>query len=173
MKKQIIKLIKSGAIFIYPTDTVYGLGCNALNKKSVERIKEIKARDKNKPLSLIAPSKAWIFKNLIVKKSLVNKYLPGKYTLILKKKNPNFLSYVSKTNTLGIRIPKHNFTKLIQKANVPFVTTSVNLSGEKPASDLNEISKNIIEKVDIIINSGKLSGKPSTIILENGKKLKR
>jgi len=168
-----IEAIKSGKIFIYPTDTVYGIGCNALNKKAVERIKEIKTRDKNKPLSVIAPSKSWIFKNLNAKKSLVNKYLPGKYTLILKKKNSNFLSYVSKTNTLGVRIPKHKFIKLIQKAKVPFITTSVNLSGEKPASDLNEISKNIIKKVDIIINSGKLSGKPSTIILENGQKLKR
>jgi len=172
-ENKLVKQIKSGAIFIYPTDTVYGLGCNALNKKAVEKIKQIKGRDKNKPLSIIAPSKSWILKNLIAKKSIVNKYLPGKYTLILKKKNPNYLSYVSKTNTLGIRIPKHKFTKLIQKAGVPFITTSVNLSGEKSASSLKDINKNIIKKVDMIINSGILSGKPSTIILENGQTLKR
>lgn len=172
-EENLIKLIKSGSIFIYPTDTVYGLGCNALNKESVEKIKKIKGRDKNKPLSIIAPSKSWIFKNLITKKSLVDKYLPGKYTLILKKKNPKYLSDVSPSETLGVRIPNHKFTKLIVRAKVPFITTSVNRSGEKPASSLKNIDKNIIKKVDIIVNAGKLSGKPSTIILENGKELKR
>lgn len=173
MKKDLIKLIKSGAIFIYPTDTVYGLGCNALNKKAVAKIKEIKGRDKNKSLSIIAPSKSWIFENLIAKNSIVNKYLPGRYTLILKKKNPKYLSYVSPSETLGVRIPNHKFTKLIEKSGVPFITTSVNLSGEKPTSSLNEISKNIMKKVNIIVNGGELSGKPSTIILPDGKKIER
>ena len=58
---EIIDFIRKGKIFIYPTDTIYGLGCDALNEKSVEKIKEIKKRDKDKPLSVIAPSKKWIF----------------------------------------------------------------------------------------------------------------
>jgi L-threonylcarbamoyladenylate synthase len=171
--KELIKLIKSGAIFIYPTDTIYGLGCNALNKKSVERIKKIKLRDKNKPLSIIAPSKEWIYKNTFAKKKLVNKYLPGKYTLILEKKNKKFLNHVSSTEFLGVRIPDNDFCKIIQSSNIPFVTTSVNLSRKPFAKSIEEIERRIIKKVDVIVNSGKLSGEPSTIIMPDGKELKR
>lgn len=172
-EEKLIDLIKSGSIFIYPTDTIYGLGCNALDEKAVHKIKEIKSRDSQKPLSIIAPSKAWILENLETTQEFIDKYLPGPYTLILKKKSPSFLSHVSQSETLGIRIPKHEFTKTIQKAQVPFITTSVNLSGEKPATTIEEIKPEILEKADMIINSNHLSGTPSTIILPDGKELKR
>jgi len=172
-KKQIIKQIIQGKIFIYPTDTIYGIGCNVLNKKAVNKIKSIKKRDKNKPLSIIAPSLTWIKQNCIIPKNLkLSKYLPGPYTLILKKKNPRFLNHVSKTDSLGIRIPKNSFTKIIQKSKVPFITTSVNLSNENPITNTNEITDKIKKQTDIIIKSKPLTGKPSTIIL-NGKMIKR
>lgn len=167
----LIGKILNGKIFIYPTDTIYGLGCDATNIQSVEKIRLIKRRDKNKPLSLIAPSTNWIKKNLIVDIDL-KKYLPGPYTLILKKKNLNFLNHVSKTDSLGIRIPKNKFTKIIQKSKVPFITTSVNVSGENPITDLSSLPKKIKELVDIIINQGPLTGKPSTLII-NSKEIKR
>lgn len=164
--KEIITAVKNGKIFIYPTDTIYGLGCDATNKQAVEKIKEIKKRD-NKPLSIITPSKEWIKDNLIVDCKL-EKYLPGSYTLILKKKNPDFLQWVSNTDSLGVRIPANKFTKIIQASGVPFITTSVNLSGEPFAVTLDEISKEIKDKVDIIIEAGEfLSGKPSTLIINN------
>ncbi len=173
---KLIELIKSGAVFIYPTDTVYGLGCNAENEQSIEKIKEIKARDANKPMSIIAPSKQWIKDNLITEQKQeesINKYLPGPYTLILRKKNPEFLKSVSPTETLGIRIPNNDFTKLVEKAGVPFITTSVNLSGEPPASRIESIPTKIISQVDIILNAGPLPGTPSTIIQEDGTEIKR
>jgi L-threonylcarbamoyladenylate synthase len=172
-ENRIIEMIKSGAIFIYPTDTVYGMGCNAENHEAVNRIKQLKGRDINKPLSIITPSKEWISDNLIADNNLIDKYLPGKYTLILKKKNPEFLSHVSPTDTIGIRIPNHEFAQLVAKANVPFITTSINLSGEKPASNLADIKPEILNQADIIINSGQLAGTPSAIILPNGEELKR
>lgn len=172
-EQKLIEAIKDGNIFIYPTDTIYGIGCNALNEESVKKIKEIKTRDKDKPLSIIAPSKDWIYKNLIADKSRVDKYLPGKYTLILRKKNSKFLSHVSNTETLGVRIPQHEFTSLIAEAGVPFITTSVNLAGEKAITSLEEIKPEILEKVDILINAGTLEGTPSTIILEDGTPLER
>jgi L-threonylcarbamoyladenylate synthase len=175
-EKRLIQKIKDGSLFVYPTDTLYGLGCNALNKTSVNKLKKLKKRDAKKPLSIIVPSKKWILKNTITNRFFLDDYLPGKYTLILKKKNPSFLKWVSSNQTLGIRIPKNSFTNLIKKANVPFVTTSVNLTGEKPAIKPEDISKKIIAKIDLIVlakKNEKLSGKPSAIILENGKKLKR
>jgi len=165
--------ILAGKIFIYPTDTIYGLGCNALNINSVERIKEIKGRDKDKPLSVIAPSIKWIKENLQVRDEELEKYIPGPYTLILKKKNPSFLNHIASGETLGIRIPASSFTKEIEKAGVPFITTSVNLSGEPSALSFKEIKSEIMKKVDYVIESEEeLSGKPSTLII-NGKEVER
>jgi L-threonylcarbamoyladenylate synthase len=163
-EKNIISEILAGKIFIYPTDTVYGIGCNALNKESTEKIKDIKRRDA-KPFSVIAPSFKWIADNLIVDVDL-SSYLPGPYTIILKKKNKNFLNYVSNSETLGVRIPKKDFTAIIHKSKVPFITTSVNFSGDKPANKISDIPKEILDKVDIVIEAGELSGKPSTLIVD-------
>ena len=169
---ELVKEIKAGKIFIYPTDTIYGLGCDATNKKAVEKIKTIKERDRDKPLSVIAPNMKWIKENLIIDCDL-DKYLPGPYTVILKKKNPEFLSHIAKGETLGIRIPANHFTKEIQKAQVPFVTTSVNLSGEPFTLSTNEIKPEIKKQIDhIIFTNEKLSGEPSKLIL-NGKEIER
>jgi len=167
LKQQVL----AGKIFIYPTDTVYGLGCNALDEEAVARIKEIKKRDKNKPLSVITPSIDWIGKYCVVD-IVLDKYFPGPYTVILKKKNKKFLDHVSSGDSLGVRIPSSDFCDVVRLSGVPFVTTSVNLSGEKPAKKISEISKDIKNQVDVIIDEGKLSGKPSTLIV-GGKEIKR
>jgi len=169
-QKELITKIKQGKIFVYPTDTIYGLGCDALNKKAVAKIRKIKQRN-NKPFSVIAPSINWIKENCIVDVEL-EKYLPGPYTIILKKKNKSFLSWVSDTDSLGVRIPNDDFCKKIQKSGLPFITTSVNLSGEKFATSINEIAKEILNKVDVVIDIGELSGKPSTLTI-NGKEVRR
>lgn len=166
-----LKQILEGKIFIYPTDTIYGIGCNAENDDAVEKIKQIKGRDKDKPLSIIAPNFKWIEENCIIDVDL-NKYLPGPYTLLLRKKNPSFLKNVSPNEFLGIRIPKCSFSEKVKKAEVAFITTSVNLSGEPFARNINGISKQILDKVDVIIDEGTLNGIPSTIIKE-GKEIKR
>jgi len=163
--------IKQGKIFIYPTDTIYGLGCDATNEQAVEKIKQIKERDRDKPLSVIAPSFKWIEENFIVDADL-HKYLPGPYTIILKKKNLDFLKHVSNADTIGIRIPDCDFTKQIQEAGVPFITTSVNLSGQPFAKNVDEIPEGIKNKVDVIVDVGELNGKPSTLIV-SGKEVKR
>jgi L-threonylcarbamoyladenylate synthase len=168
---KITEKIKQGKIFIYPTDTIYGLGCDATNQEAVNKIKQIKSRDKDKPLSIIAPSIDWIKENCVVDVDL-DKYLPGPYTLLLKKKNPQFLPHISENNLLGIRIPSNPLTKDIQKSLLPFVTTSVNLAGEPFATQIKDISKKIIGQVDKVIDNGPLSGRPSTLIID-GKEIKR
>jgi len=162
-EKGIIEKIKQGYIFIYPTDTVYGIGCNALNSSSVKKIREIKKS--KKPFSVIAPSKQWISKNFKIEKKYLRK-LPGPFTLILKMKRKNLVAEEINLNlkTLGIRIPNHRFTKIIQKSKLPFITTSVNISREQLISKVKEIPKEIFKKVDIVIDNGKSNKTPSTII---------
>ena len=169
-EQEIIKSIKENKILIYPTDTIYGLGCNALNHGAVEKIRKIKKRDL-KPFSIIAPSIKWIKDNFIIDVSL-KKYFPGPYTVILKKKNFEFMKWVSILDTLGIRIPAHPFTKVIQKSKLPFITTSLNISGQPHMTNPKNISEEIKNKVDIIIDQGILSGKPSTLVI-NGKEITR
>ena len=171
---KIINKIKKGAIFIYPTDTIYGIGCIATNHKSVEKIRSIKVRDE-KPFSIIAPSKTWIRETCYVKhfEDWIKK-LPGKYTLILEIKNKKSFSEAVNKNldTAGIRIPNHWIKNLVRKIGKPLITTSVNLSGEKHIMSIDQIPKSISEKVDFIIDEGILNGKPSTIVLKDNEKIK-
>jgi len=164
--------IKNGAVVIHPTDTIYGIGCDATNEDSVRLIKEIKRQEKNKPMSVIAPSVSWIKKHCEVESDVIEKYLPGPYTLILKKKDKNFLKVASPNDLLGVRIPDCEFTKLVEKAGIPFITSSVNFSGEAFAIKISEIHKEILDKADIIIGVGKLDGRPSTLV-KDGREISR
>ncbi len=171
--EKVIKDILKGKIFVYPTDTIYGLGCDATNVKAVGKIKEIKKRDKDKPLSVIAPSVSWIRENCIVPEGLViGKYFPGSYTLILKKKDFKFLKEVAGGDSIGVRIPRGDFTKIIGKSGRPFITTSVNLAGEKFVVRVSEIFSWMKGKVDFVIDGGLLNGRPSTLVI-GGKEIRR
>ena len=164
--------INHGAVFIYPTDTIYGLGCDATNLESVDMIKNLKYRDKDKPMSVIAPSVDWIKEHCVVDDELLEKYLPGPFTLILKKKDPEFLKDISSNDSLGVRIPDCEFTELVEKAEVPFITTSVNFAGEPFAVKISDIDHDLIDKVDIVIGVGELDGRPSTLVVD-GKEIRR
>ena len=162
----IINEISKGKIFIYPTDTIYGIGCDATNQKSVEKIREIKQRE-SKPFSIIAPNKEWIKNNCTINKKAKDwiKKLPGKYTLILRLKNQSALvQSVTSNQTVGVRIPSHWFAKIISKTNKPFITTSVNISGEPNLKSIKELKREIENKIDYFVNEGELNNSPSIII---------
>ena len=163
-KEEYILKIKLGAVFIYPTDTIYGIGCIATNKKSVQKIRKIKQRNR-KQFSVIAPSKKWIRKNCKMSKQaeLYLKKLPGRYTLILKL-NKKQVSPNPKIGTLGIRMPKHWVTKVIKKLKQPIITTSVNSANRKYMTSLKNLEKKIKSNVDFIVYEGYVNKKPSKII---------
>ncbi len=171
--KEIIGSIKAGMLFIYPTDTIYGLGCDATNSDAVKKLRKLKKRY-NQPLSIIAPSKQWILDNCHVKKKFLAyiSKLPAPFTFILSMKRKNAVSEeVTDTGTLGVRIPKHEFTKIIQKAGKPFVTTSANIAGEKHADSIQEMPWRM-KRQCIIIDAGRLQSQPSTIFDLTGEKAK-
>ena len=176
LKGDFAKKIEQGAVFIYPTDTIYGIGCDATNKRAVARIRKTKGRG-NKPFSVVAPSKTWILKNCAVKKAyrrFLDK-LPGRYALIIHLKNrdavaKNVVSVIG--NTIGVRIPKHWFSGVAKKINRPVVTTSVNKSGKPFMTCVEDADKNILKKVDFLIYEGGKAGKPSIIIDLTGEKAK-
>lgn len=169
-RKWILSEMKKGKIFIYPTDTIYGIGCNALNDRSVQAIRRIKKRDSHKPFSVIAPSKAWIRTHAKGRFSPYLKNLPGPYTLLLSKKNKSFLSVVSGSPILGVRMIRHSFQSLVTRARIPFVTTSVNQSGKPATKRIADIPLSIRRKVDYVIDGGTLNRPPSTLIDLSGEK---
>ena len=160
--KDLIAAIKAGAVFVYPTDTIYGIGCDATNSTAVRRIRTLKQRY-DKPFSVIAPSKVWITKNCIVPDSDVLDKLPGPYTLIVgvKHKEAICAEVNNHMSTLGVRIPAHWIAELVAAVDRPLVTTSVNISEKPYATTLEELKQ---FPVDFIIYEGPKTGRPSTII---------
>jgi len=161
VKSLVIEKIKEGSVFIYPTDTVYGIGCNALKRRSVLRIRRIK--NTQHPFSVIAPSKEWITENLQVDNREVLRKLPGPFTYIFYFKKRVLPEEVSHSDKLGVRIPLHPFTKIIRLADVPFITTSANVSGEKTIESLDDMPERL-RMSDFFIDGGRITGKPSTVI---------
>jgi tRNA threonylcarbamoyl adenosine modification protein (Sua5/YciO/YrdC/YwlC family) len=161
LQKQIITEMKRGAVFVYPTDTIYGIGCNANKSDSVSRIR--KAKGSIAPFSVIAPTKDWVEKNFKVKHPAYIDRLPGPYTMVMKKKRQVFLFWVGTRASIGVRIPDHPFQKLVKKSGVPFVSTSVNKSGHRYIRDTSEIPEEMKLFIDFIIDDGKLDNKPSRI----------
>ena len=158
--------IKKGKIFIYPTDTIYGIGCDATSAESVSRIREIKQRDSS-PFSVVVPSKDWIKENCIVEDETPLNKLPGKYTLIFKLKNKSAIAkqqVIGDLNSLGVRIPDNWFSKFLSEINSTFISTSANISGQPSAKSIKELPDSIKEKVDYVIDDGTLNNPPSTII---------
>jgi tRNA threonylcarbamoyl adenosine modification protein (Sua5/YciO/YrdC/YwlC family) len=174
-RSKIVAEIKQGAVFIYPTDTIYGVGCDATNDVSVRKIRALKGRDA-KPFSVIAPSIDWIHDNCELsdkaKAWLVK--LPGPYTLILNLKNSG--AVCAQTNmgmkTIGVRIPNHWIASLISDVGKPVITTSVNLAGSPPAGTREQLEKFV---VDFIIYEGDRQGRPSTVVdlTKDGKVLRQ
>ena len=178
-KKHLCKAIMQTKVFVYPTDTVYGIGCNAENKELVKRILKIKKRS-NLTMSVIAPSFNWICENFMIEghEKLIKNYLPGPYTLILKlkEKKKNYLKHIAKNGKIGVRIPNHKISLAVSIGKKPIITTSANISGFKPPKSLAEIPKEIIKSVDVIITQKNEScyGMASTVIdCESGKIIRK
>lgn len=159
--EELIEHIQKGSIIIYPTDTIYGIGCNALKPKSVRLIRKLKKTDH--PFSVIAPSKGWVNEHAKIRHRSYLTKLPGRYTFIVEKRKPRFLKDCAPGATLGVRIPRHPFTTLVQKAGVPFVTTSANISGKRPIKRIARIPHSFLRHIAVVVNDGTLDKKASTI----------
>ena len=162
-KLEIVEAIKRGDIFIYPTDTIYGMGCNATLESQVQKLRTIKKRAHGNPLSVIAPSKEWIVEHCLADDERLLDKLPGPYTLIFHRKHKEVVapSINSNDDSLGVRIIHHWFQKYVTEAGVPFVTTSVNLAGDKYMQKFKDIPEERKNSVDYIIYEGERKGVPS------------
>ena len=174
--KKPAKMIKEGKIVIFPTETVYGIGTNGFKSDSIKKIYELKKRDFNKPISLLVNSIDMIqtvAKDITdLEYALINRFCPGPFTIILKKKKevPDILT--ANGDTVGIRMPDSLIAKtLIDYSGVPIATPSANISGKPSGTSIANIMKDFKDSVDCIIDNGESKlGIASTIVkVENEK----
>jgi tRNA threonylcarbamoyl adenosine modification protein (Sua5/YciO/YrdC/YwlC family) len=168
---RVAEMLKQGAVMIYPTDTLYGLGCDFTNQKAVDRVRKIKGlKEKETNLSFICYDLSHISeyaKQLNTETfKLMKRALPGPYTFILNASNsvPKILN--AKKKTIGIRVPDNNIPReIVKELGNPIISTSIyeGIIEEYP-SDPEVIYDQFKDKVDIIINGGNGNLDPSTII---------
>ena len=155
--------LRNGSLIIYPTDTVWGIGCDPFNQESVDILFKIKGKKEN-GVSILIDDKKKISEFCLVKKTYVNlieKLLPGPVTLILKSKK-TFAKGVTKNDNIAVRIPNNKTSISLVKEN-PIITTSANLHGQKIAQNIDEARK-IFGNSCIYLDGEKPTGIESTII---------
>lgn len=160
--------LKGGGIIAYPTDTTYGIGCSILCKKSIERIYQIKMRERSKPFSFICSSLSEVSHYARVSNAsfkLLKRYLPGPYTFVLEatREVPDLL--LTRQKTVGIRIPDNRIClDIVTALGNPIITTSANISGEDPVGDPSIISDTFGNQLDFVIDGGILATDVSSVV---------
>ncbi len=168
-RELIVGDLKNGKIMIYPTETVYGIGCDAFNDTAVNRIFEIKKRPLSKSLIVLIEDIEMV-KELVVEikpvaKELIMAFWPGPLTMIFKAKSGINKLLTGKTGTIALRqSPYPLLESIFEDFHHPIVSTSANISNEKPAASIQDIPTFITDKVDLIIDGGRINNIPSTVI---------
>ena len=162
------KIVKKGGMVVYPTDTVYGLGCNPFYETAVQRIKKIKRRNNN-PLPILAYDIENVERIAILNdraKKIAKRIWPGPITLVTPKIKNLPDSITSSLNSVAVRIPNNQIVlRLIKLCSGLLVGTSANISGANSPTTAIEANKQIGDKVDIVLDGGPTSlGEESTVI---------
>ena len=166
--KKIVQIIEKGGIVIFPTDTVYGIGCNPYNENAVKKIYQIKSRAKLKSLPVLAYSLDIVKKIALVDQfteKIIEKYWPGPLTLILTLTDKKLKKSLNLENKIAIRIPDSECTlKLLERCRL-LVGTSANVSGNSSYTNPNDCIKNV-KNYDMFLNGGIITSKGESTIIE-------
>ena len=165
--KKTVEILRDGGIIVYPTDTVYGMGCDLFNKRGIEKIYEIKRRSMKQPFSFICADLKDISNYAIVSNyayKTMRRMLPGPYTFILEATRlvPKIL--LTKRKTVGIRVPDNEIClSIVRELGNPIISTSVT-TGNEILSDPAEIEKKYGRAVDLVIDGGILATEKSSVV---------
>lgn len=162
-------LLHSKGTMVYPTDTVYGIGGDATSEEVVKRIHGMKGTDEKKPMSVMMADFGMIdyyCETGIWEDMIMSRYLPGPYTFILKKNERRYIP-ASEGDTLGVRMPDSAFCQALCKAfRKPIITTSANLTGEAVATRLDDVDKEVLDAVDVVIDGGPTRYQSPSIVVD-------
>ncbi len=168
--KEAAEIIKNGGLVVFPTETVYGIGTNGLDKEAVKRLYSVKKRPLNKPISLLVSNFEMIDKvatNITeLEYKIMKTFFPGPLTIILNKKGIVPKEVTANGDTVGVRMPANDEAlKLIELSGVPIATPSANISGKPSGTNINMIKNDFGDKVDCYIDGGESKlGIGSTIV---------
>ena len=165
---KVIAVLKKDGIVAYPTDTYYGIGCDIMNKKAIERVYLIKQRDKKQPFSFICSG----LKNISHYAKVSNyayktmkRLLPGPYTFILEGSKMVPKMMLTKRKTAGIRVPDNRIClAMVEALGNPILTTSATLPDGTLLHDASFIYDHFRKTIDIVIDGGPVPGQPSSVI---------
>ena len=163
------ELFRSGKIFIYPTDTIYGIGGNPFDEKVISRIVELKSRDESKKFIWLLSDFERVLSYAEIANNdhleFLNNIWPGPITVIVPLNKRT--SEIIHQNTIAIRVPQNDFClKLLNEDSRPLISTSVNKSGTEPLTMIDDIVKNFSNEVDAIFFSAKSAEKTSSTIID-------
>jgi len=162
------EILRDGGLIVFPTDTIYGLGCDLHNKRALEKIFRIKNMNEKSPLSFISPDLSRVAMYAHVSNRayrLMNKYLPGPFTFILPAMREVNKYMLYKRKQIGIRVPKNNVCRMLtQELGNPVISTSVPLWGEKILNSGEVIHEYFGRQIDLVLDIGVLVSEPSTVI---------
>jgi len=169
--KKVAEIILKDGVIGYPTETVYGLGANALNSFSVKKVFQLKGREKQKPILIISPAIEQV-KRLVSSfpeqaEILANHFWPGPLTMVLEA-SPQLPEWLlGGGERIGIRMPSNTIClELLKLCGVPITSTSANISGQKNPISAQEVFINFGDKLDLIIDGGTAPSRiPSTVVL--------
>lgn len=166
-----VRVLREGGIILYPTDTVWGLGCDATNAEAVDRIYRLKRSENKKSMLVLCASADMVVRYVNRAPGIafeVMEMATSPLTLILPGATGVAANLIPDEGTLGIRVPDHEFCRRMLRAlQRPVVSTSANISGEVTPTGLQEVSREIIDGVDFVVNprfEGKPTRKASSII---------
>lgn len=166
--KRAVDFLKQGKIVVYPTDTIYGLGADAMHREAIQRIFKIKEVSHHKLLTLICPGLNDIADWAVVPDHayrIIRRVIPGPYTFILKatKKVPKI--FLQKRKTIGVRFPDSAVVQsLLEHLGHPIISSSVPQSDDGYFTDPEEIARRFPNDIDLILDAGVMLNKPSTVV---------
>jgi L-threonylcarbamoyladenylate synthase len=165
-----VRILNRGGVIAFPTGSLYGLGADALNIDAVERVFTIKRRPPDKPLLILVPDRAVVFDLAAevppVAKSLMDRFWPGRVTIVFKALPALPVNLTAGTGRIGIRLPGHPIAKaLVSAFGRPMTGTSANLSGQGGCHRIDELNAMLIDQLDLVLDAGSLQdGIGSTVV---------
>jgi len=159
--------IRGGELVVYPTETVYGLGADALDEEAIERVFEAKRRERDKPVSLAVPDVEAALEYVRAtdrEQRFMREFIPGPVTVVCEKREAVPDALTGGRSRVGVRVPDHEVALALLRETAPVTATSANVSGRPSATRVADVDDEIREAAAVVVDGGETGGTGSTVV---------